>query len=83
MSTLIERADGSWSTLEAFELDQRIAMKVAQIRSDYLNGVRPRRPKASDHCWHPLTLVCLDCGMTSVAFHNEPTWCKARPRANP
>ena len=34
-----------------------------------------REPRAADHEWSPLQLVCVACGMTVAAFYNQPIPC--------
>ena len=72
------RVDGSLSTDEEFETDQRISLLVAGIRTDYLNGLRSRpRPQWSDH--GPIDIaqrLCLSCGVDEAGFHASPSFCR-------
>lgn len=69
---LVERADGSFSTVEAFERDQAISLRIARRRSEYLDRQRPRPHRLDDHAMNRVTLTCEICGITDLDFHAVP-----------
>ena len=70
---IVERADGSISTLAEFEADCRRPILIAKCLEDGRQLKRARQHRLSEHApWDIATSRCARCGMTSQQFYAVP-----------